>query len=58
MPWQVAQERLLCVEWWPDDGGIAWQLPHAGAGAGVGDGVTVTRAEAMAETWVEVSDDR
>jgi len=39
----------------PVAGGMAWQLPQAGVG--VGDGVTVARAEAMADTWVEVSDD-
>jgi hypothetical protein len=35
---------------------MAWQLPQAGVG--VGDGVTPARAVAMAEIWVEVSEDR
>ena len=54
-PWQVEQGRLRCVECLPVDGGMAWQLPQAGVGAG--DGATVARAAAMADSWVEVSDD-
>lgn len=44
------------MEWWPSAGGIAWQLPQAGAG--VGDGVAVARAVPMAATWVAESVDK
>jgi hypothetical protein len=37
---------------------MAWQLPHAGGVVVVGAGVTVARAAAMADTWVEVREER
>ena len=57
MPWQVAQERLRCLECLPVAGGMAWQLPHAGVGAGVGVGVVMTRALAIAWMSVVLSDE-
>jgi hypothetical protein len=53
VPWQVAHERDRWVEWWPDDGGMVWQLPHT-IGAGVCVGVADPNAAAMASICADV----
>ena len=54
LPWQLEQAifLLLCFEWCPDDGGIAWQLPHDAVG--VGDGLQLRLKNCISSSWVEI----